>query len=158
MGTQGMISLVGAGPGDPGLLTARGLACLRQAQVVTRDRPGCLATAAPARLASLSRLWERRVFPAAKDRLRRVGLFVQRAQHASHRVMAPVTFVRAPGRGDQHAEQWFEDIDQREIVKRVAGGGQVDVGKRDPVVVAIVRMHGYASPGVASGPCGGLTP
>ena len=38
MGTQGMISLVGAGPGDPGLLTARGLACLRQAQVVAHDR------------------------------------------------------------------------------------------------------------------------
>lgn len=46
----GKVFLVGAGPGDPGLITVKGLNCLRQAEVVVYDRlldPGLLA-AAPA--------------------------------------------------------------------------------------------------------------
>ncbi len=34
---QGRIYLIGAGPGDPGLITVRGLECLRQAEVVVYD-------------------------------------------------------------------------------------------------------------------------
>jgi uroporphyrinogen III methyltransferase/synthase len=47
----GTVHLVGAGPGDPGLLTVRGLACLRRAEVVIYDylaNPVLLDEAPPA--------------------------------------------------------------------------------------------------------------
>lgn len=38
MNKHGIVYIVGAGPGDPGLITVRGLNCLRQAEVVVYDR------------------------------------------------------------------------------------------------------------------------
>ena len=36
--THGMVYIVGAGPGDPGLITVKGLACIRRAEVLLYDR------------------------------------------------------------------------------------------------------------------------
>lgn len=49
-----MVYLVGAGPGDPGLITVKGLECLRRAEVVVYDR-----LAAPALLAEAPESCER---------------------------------------------------------------------------------------------------
>ena len=38
MSSKGIVYLVGAGPGDPGLITVKGLACLEKAEVVVCDR------------------------------------------------------------------------------------------------------------------------
>ena len=50
MSAVGGVSIVGAGPGDPELITLRGLARIRAAEVVVYDRlvdPGLLAEAPP---------------------------------------------------------------------------------------------------------------
>src|SRR5205085_2505048 len=50
MGSVGTVYLIGAGPGDPGLITVKGLKILREADVIVYDRlaaPELLAEAKP---------------------------------------------------------------------------------------------------------------
>jgi uroporphyrinogen III methyltransferase/synthase len=62
----GMVYLVGAGPGDPGLITLRGLECLKRADVVVYDRlinRWLLAYARRAELIDVGKRPDRHTFP-----------------------------------------------------------------------------------------------
>ncbi len=102
--TPGMVYLVGAGPGDPGLLTVRGATVLRTADVVVYDRlvhPDTLAWAAP---------WSERVFVGKRaagpsvDQERTNELLVERALagHVVVRLKGGDPFVF--GRGAEESE------------------------------------------------------
>ena len=94
----GTVYLVGAGPGDPGLITLRGTACLRKADVVLYDylaNPQLLAYCRPdAERISLGkhgsgRLWSQDEINAALVRLAREGKTVVRLKSGD-----PVVFAR----------------------------------------------------------------
>ncbi len=76
--TAGKVYLVGAGPGDPGLITWRGVECLRRADVVLYDylvNPRILRhAAAGAELQSLGRHGGERIVPQAEINERLVEL------------------------------------------------------------------------------------
>jgi len=50
MNREGLVYIVGAGPGDPELITVKGLACLHKSDVIVHDRlvhPALLEEARP---------------------------------------------------------------------------------------------------------------
>ncbi len=66
---RGIVYLVGAGPGDPGLITVRGVECLRQADSVIYDRlanAALLAYASNAELIDVGKEAERHTIPQAR--------------------------------------------------------------------------------------------
>ena len=86
----GKVFLVGAGPGDPGLITVQGLNCLRQAEVVVYDRlldPALLDTAPAA---------AERIF-VGKERGRQALTQPQINELLAERAAAGVTVVRLKG-------------------------------------------------------------
>src|SRR5215469_7876864 len=74
---SGRVYLVGAGPGDPGLLTLRGLECLRRADVVLYDylvNPRILTNAAhKAELVCLGRHGRDRIVPQSEINIRMIA-------------------------------------------------------------------------------------
>jgi len=83
---RGTVYLVGAGPGDPGLITVRGLACLRGADVVVYDRlvpPALLREAPAARWIDVGKQPDRHPVPQEEinrilvDEARRGGIVVR---------------------------------------------------------------------------------
>lgn len=115
----GIVYLVGAGPGDPGLLTLRAAELLRTAQVVAHDElvsPEILALApATAERLAVGRRQgtgkiEYRLHPAVLDRARR-GLRVVRLKSGD-----PLIF----GRGGEEAEELAENGIPFEIVPGIS--------------------------------------
>ena len=75
----GIVYLVGAGPGDPDLITVRGIECLKQAQVVVYDRlanPSLLAHARKAKLIDVGKQPNRHPVPQEEIN----AILVQQAQ------------------------------------------------------------------------------
>lgn len=120
MATQsiGKVYLVGAGPGDPGLLTVRGLECLRRAHVVLHDylvNPRILSHASPgAECVCLgqhgrSRIWSQheinqRMIELARDGKTVVrlkggdpGIFARGVEEISALAAAGIPFEVVPG-------------------------------------------------------------
>jgi uroporphyrinogen III methyltransferase/synthase len=76
---DGMVYLVGAGPGDPGLITLRGIECLKRADVVVYDRlvnRSLLAYARHAELIDVGKQPHRHVVPQAEIN----SLLIEKAQ------------------------------------------------------------------------------
>src|SRR5512137_151656 len=77
--SRGRVFLVGAGPGDPGLLTLRGRECLQRAEVVIHDfllNPALLAYAPNAEIISVAQPLGRR--PRPMDEI--IALMVDKAR------------------------------------------------------------------------------
>jgi uroporphyrinogen III methyltransferase/synthase len=76
---DGMVYLVGAGPGDPGLITLRGIECLKRADVVVYDRlvnRSLLAYARHAELIDVGKQPHRHVVPQSEIN----SLLIEKAQ------------------------------------------------------------------------------
>jgi uroporphyrinogen III methyltransferase/synthase len=76
---DGMVYLVGAGPGDPGLITLRGIECLKRADVVVYDRlvnRSLLAYATHAELIDVGKQPHRHVVPQVEIN----SLLIEKAQ------------------------------------------------------------------------------
>ena len=118
--TLGMVFLVGAGPGDPGLLTIRGLELLRRAQVVVYDQlvnPALLEEVSPSALTVFVGKRAGRHCIAQED-INDVLVAHARAGHDVVRLKGGDPFVF--GRGGEEAEALAEAEIPFEIVPGVS--------------------------------------
>jgi uroporphyrin-III C-methyltransferase len=156
---QGKVHLVGAGPGDPGLITARGLELLRRADVVVHDRlvgPELLHEARPgAELVDVGKgaghaaLSQEEINRLLVDRARR-GLGVVRLKGGD-----PFVF----GRGSEEVEACREHHVQVEVIPGVSSAIAAPAAAGIPVTArgiarsfAVVTAHqaGAEVPDVAA--------
>jgi siroheme synthase len=103
----GKVYLIGAGPGDPGLLTLRALEILKQADVVLYDylvNPVALRHAASAEIISLgkhtkagqSRIWSQEEINVRLVELARAGKSVVRLKSGDPLIFGRLTERRSP--------------------------------------------------------------
>jgi uroporphyrinogen III methyltransferase/synthase len=100
---RGIVYLVGAGPGDPGLITVRGAECLQQADVVIYDRlanPALLAYAGHAQLIDVGKEPERHAVPQSRI----TALLLEHAQAGKIVVRLKGGDPFVFGRGGEEAE------------------------------------------------------
>lgn len=103
----GIVYLVGAGPGDPDLITIRGIECLKHAEVVVFDRlanPSLLAHAKGAELIDVGKQPDRHPVPQSKIN----ALLVEKAQAGKVVVRLKGGDPYVFGRGGEEAQALVE--------------------------------------------------
>jgi uroporphyrinogen III methyltransferase/synthase len=140
VGNSGKVYIIGAGPGDPGLITIRGINCLRYADVVVYDHLASeelLRYASPqARLIYVGKKGGEHTLP--QEEINRLLLKKARQGHVVARLKGGDPFIF--GRGGEEAEVLAYAGIPFEIVPGVTSGVSV------PAYAGIPLTHrGYAS-------------
>src|SRR6476646_4846376 len=167
--SRGRVYLVGAGPGDPGLLTMRGAECLRSADVVLYDylaspellsltRPGaelvCLGRYGHGRLMSQAEINDLMIAHASEGRtvVRLKGgdpaIFARLAEELDALQAAGVPYEIVPGitaaqAASSHAGIPLTQRDEASCVAFVTGQEQHDKATSNPLdYVALAKFPG----------------